>query len=66
MINIDSLENKVLDSNNNSKQNSEVVITTVTHCLAAHSECSGRYTDYSGKHIILCTCSCHNDLGTDA
>lgn len=50
--------NKFLPTNQ-SGQNSETVIASVSYCLAAHHECSGRYIDCFDKYTILCNCRCH-------
>jgi len=62
MINIDSLEDKVLAITDKSKQNSDVIlIAAVTKCLASHDECTGHYIDFTHKYRIICSCDCHKE-----
>jgi hypothetical protein len=47
-------------------QNKELIdkikAATVTHCLSKHTECTGRYIDCTETFLIICTCSCHQEI----
>lgn len=42
-----------------SSKSPETIIAKVTDCLSPHEKCTGRYTDFSFKYVIVCHCECH-------
>ncbi len=59
MSNTCSLRNKVLVSGTKPDENSKTIVATVTNCLASHHQCTGSYTDFSSRNVIICQCRCH-------
>jgi len=59
MSNTCSLGNKVLVSATKPDENSKTIVASVTNCLASHEQCTGSYTDFSSRYVIICQCKCH-------
>jgi hypothetical protein len=50
------------DDIQNKESIDKIKVATVTQCLSKHTECTGRYMDGTETYLIICTCSCHQEL----